>query len=192
MTTNTNSPAPAIPQPAGDREAGSPPGSASRTLRARVAEAIRKQIRIYVSAELAPAGIYGFQGAADAAIAEVMAWQAQPSTGWLFTDPGAGVGFSRKHPIGSGEVPDAVDIRPATVEALLDEMFGAWERLNSSVDKAAAWDACVASQKKGYTSGFTAGAEAMRKTAQGHMEHAGFLTIEDLNTFPSPPNRGEK
>ncbi len=65
MTTNTNSPAPAIPQPAGDREAGSPPGSASRTLRERVAEAM-----------LVAWAMHGDEMAvADAAIAEVMAWQ---------------------------------------------------------------------------------------------------------------------
>ena len=74
MTTNANSPAPAIPQPAGDREAGSPPGSASRTLRERVAEAIAKQIRVDVidlSAARAGCRINGMQEAADAAIAEI-------------------------------------------------------------------------------------------------------------------------
>lgn len=93
MTNNTNSPAPAIPQPAGDREAGSPPGSASRTLRERVAEAIygawRKRNSVeFPWAEVVRLGAHeetsyleirdiylGAIAEADAAIAEVMAWQ---------------------------------------------------------------------------------------------------------------------
>ncbi|MFG1462320.1 hypothetical protein V5F77_05415 [Xanthobacter sp. DSM 24535] len=73
--TNTNSPANTLPIGAGDREAGSPPGPASRTLRERVATAIRQQVR----ADAAPPPInhylFGIEEAADAAIAEVMAWQ---------------------------------------------------------------------------------------------------------------------
>lgn len=71
MTTNTNSPAPAIPQPAGDRESGSPPGSASHSLRERVADAINIRLHQAFYSALSCA----CDELADAAIAEVMAWR---------------------------------------------------------------------------------------------------------------------
>ena len=50
--------------------------------------------------------------------------------GWLFFNPDAGVEFNENHPVESGEVPDAENIRQATAENLLDELLAAWEGLD--------------------------------------------------------------
>ena len=47
--------------------------------------------------------------------------------GWLFFNPDAGVEFSENHPIESGEVTDAENIREATSETLLEELLSAWK-----------------------------------------------------------------
>ena len=47
--------------------------------------------------------------------------------GWIFFNPDAGVEFSENHPIESGEVPDAENVREATSETLLEELLSAWK-----------------------------------------------------------------
>ena len=47
--------------------------------------------------------------------------------GWIFFNPDAGVEFSENHPIESGEVTDAENIREATSETLLEELLSAWK-----------------------------------------------------------------
>ncbi|MFT8945972.1 MAG: hypothetical protein ABF876_05245 [Acetobacter aceti] len=49
--------------------------------------------------------------------------------GWLFHNPDTGTEWSENHPVESGEVPDATDIRPATVEAVREELLDAWGEL---------------------------------------------------------------
>lgn len=49
--------------------------------------------------------------------------------GWLFFNPDTGTEWSANHPVESGEVDDAENIRPATAEELRQELFEAWEAL---------------------------------------------------------------
>lgn len=51
---------------------------------------------------------------------------AEAHHGWLYTCPDTGIEWSEQHPIESGEVPDAQDVRPATVDTLLSELLAAW------------------------------------------------------------------
>ena len=46
--------------------------------------------------------------------------------GWLFTNPDTGTEWAPQHPVESGEVPDAEDIRPATASILREELREAW------------------------------------------------------------------
>jgi hypothetical protein len=48
------------------------------------------------------------------------------SIGWLFDNPDTGTEFSENHPVRSGECEDAKNIRPATAEALKEELLAAW------------------------------------------------------------------
>ena len=50
-------------------------------------------------------------------------------SGWLYYNPDAGPEFSEQHPIRSGEVPDAENVRRATVANLKDALFAAWQVL---------------------------------------------------------------
>lgn len=47
--------------------------------------------------------------------------------GWLFHNPDTGVEFSESHPLKSGEVPNATDVRRATAAALLAELLLTWD-----------------------------------------------------------------
>ena len=49
--------------------------------------------------------------------------------GWLFLNPDTGTEWSSNHPVQSGEVDDAEDIRPATLETLHAELIEAWSAL---------------------------------------------------------------
>jgi hypothetical protein len=49
--------------------------------------------------------------------------------GWLYYNPDTGVEFSEQHPVDSGEVKDAENVRPATADVLKAELFEAWKIL---------------------------------------------------------------
>jgi hypothetical protein len=51
------------------------------------------------------------------------------SEGWLYHNPDTGTEWSVSHPVESGEVDDAENIRPATLDAFREEMFAAWKML---------------------------------------------------------------
>lgn len=53
----------------------------------------------------------------------------EPAKGWLYHCPDTGTEWSDNHPIESGEVPDAKDVRPSTLDALHAELMAAWEVL---------------------------------------------------------------
>lgn len=55
--------------------------------------------------------------------------QGAPSRGWLYHCPDTGTEWSDNHPLESGEVSDARDVRPATLDALHAELMAAWEVL---------------------------------------------------------------
>lgn len=48
------------------------------------------------------------------------------SVGWLYHNPDTGIEHSARHPIESGEVPDAECVEEATAELLLEELLAAW------------------------------------------------------------------
>lgn len=162
MSTNTNSPADALPIGAGDREAGHTPGSASRTLRERVAEAIRKEIFLDETG-LSLAGMYGFQDAADAAIAEVMKDRPSPPL-WC------------AHILGPDDVIPTCDYADAV------ELCG---RINATVQQHAERNPeigmvlCIAVPA------------IWPHDAASHAERAA-KGNSDYGALPSPPNRGEK
>ncbi|GLK78074.1 hypothetical protein GCM10008171_33280 [Methylopila jiangsuensis] len=52
------------------------------------------------------------------------------SLGWLYHSPDSGTEWSDQHPVSSGEVPDALEIRPATAQNLRDELIRAWAALD--------------------------------------------------------------
>lgn len=58
--------------------------------------------------------------------------------GWLYLNQDTGIEFSEQHPVESGEVPDAQDIREATAERLLYELKQAWAGLNEEAEAQAA------------------------------------------------------
>lgn len=51
------------------------------------------------------------------------------SDGWLYHCPDTGTEWSEQHPVESGEVPDAEDVRAATATAFLNELIPTWEAL---------------------------------------------------------------
>lgn len=53
----------------------------------------------------------------------------EPAKGWLYHCPDTGTEWSDNHPLESGEVSDAEDVRPATLDALHAELMAAWEVL---------------------------------------------------------------
>ena len=53
------------------------------------------------------------------------------NVGWLYANDEHRCEFSKDHPIKSGADPHAVDIRPATAAALLEELLDAWEELRA-------------------------------------------------------------
>ena len=57
--------------------------------------------------------------------------------GWLYQNPDTGIEWSEQHPVRSGEVPDAENVRPATADALRELLLEAW---SDRCDKAQAWD----------------------------------------------------
>ncbi len=62
--------------------------------------------------------------------------QARVSDGWLYHNPDTGEEWSENHPVESGEVPDAENVRPATATAFQNELIPAWEeieRLNKEI-----------------------------------------------------------
>lgn len=58
--------------------------------------------------------------------------------GWLYHKPATGIEFSERHPIKSGEVPDAENVRPATDENLLSELMLSWQENMASMREIAA------------------------------------------------------
>lgn len=52
--------------------------------------------------------------------------EARAPVGYLYHNPDTGTEFSEIHPVESGECDDATDVRPATAEALLNELREAW------------------------------------------------------------------
>jgi hypothetical protein len=55
----------------------------------------------------------------------------EPSHGWFYFNPDTGTEWAEQHPVESGEVPDAENVRPATLSAVRGEMFDAWEALEA-------------------------------------------------------------
>lgn len=51
----------------------------------------------------------------------------QQSAGWLFHNPDTGVELAEDHPIESGEVPDAENVKEANVGALKEALLDAWK-----------------------------------------------------------------
>lgn len=47
--------------------------------------------------------------------------------GWLYQNPDTGTEYSQQHPIKSGEVPDAENVRPANRKNLLAALLAEWE-----------------------------------------------------------------
>ena len=72
------------------------------------------------------AAMFGFQAAREEAYKE---GAGEPAKGWLYHCPDTGTEWSDNHPIESGEVPDAKDVRPSTLDALHAELMAAWEVL---------------------------------------------------------------
>ena len=66
--------------------------------------------------------------------AETKRAQEAHSAGWLYLNPDTGIEFSVQHPIKSGEVEDAENVRPATAKNLVSLLLDAWsekDRLES-------------------------------------------------------------
>lgn len=53
-------------------------------------------------------------------------------TGYIFHNPDTGIEYSENHPIESGEVPDAENIREATLDELKSELLDAWKALEEA------------------------------------------------------------
>ena len=51
--------------------------------------------------------------------------------GWIYFNPDAGTEWAESHPVESGEVDDAEDIRPGTAEELLKQLLPAWRDLGT-------------------------------------------------------------
>lgn len=54
------------------------------------------------------------------------------SFGYLYHSPDTGIEWAPNHPVESGEVPDAEDVRPATIYELHSELMQAWELLQEA------------------------------------------------------------
>jgi Lar family restriction alleviation protein len=66
----------------------------------------------------------------DIAIAQWNTRAASPAApsqlGWLYENPDTGTEWSDQHPVESGEVDGAQNVRPATLQNLKDELLEAW------------------------------------------------------------------
>jgi type II secretory pathway component HofQ len=51
----------------------------------------------------------------------------EETVGWLYYNPDTGIEFDTDHPINSGKIEDAQNVRPATAANLLEELKLAWE-----------------------------------------------------------------
>lgn len=58
----------------------------------------------------------------------------EPYEGWFYHNPDTGYEWSPSHPVESGEVEDATDIRPATARELKDALLQAWSDLEDARD----------------------------------------------------------
>lgn len=104
-------------------------------------EALIEIMRQHIKADavgLAPAVIahylVGFEEAADAILnlAPVAKGAgAEPGAGWVYNSPDTGMEYSTEHPLESGEIPDATDVRRSTF--FEDWMFGEIGRLAAKV-----------------------------------------------------------
>jgi hypothetical protein len=56
---------------------------------------------------------------------------AEPGAGWVYNSPDTGMEYSTEHPLESGEIPDATDVRRSTF--FEDWMFGEIGRLDAKV-----------------------------------------------------------
>lgn len=64
----------------------------------------------------------------------------EPHLGWLYHNEDTGTEWSEQHPVESGEVPDATEVRPATLENLKAELMASWVSLAEARDEIAARD----------------------------------------------------
>lgn len=77
---------------------------------------------------------------------------AEEHLGWLYDNEDAGPEYSENHPIESGEVPDAKNVRPATLKALRDDLLNAWKAW--AEDSAAAAHDTERAYKRGHNDGY--------------------------------------
>jgi hypothetical protein len=64
-----------------------------------------------------------------AALLRLPAMVGEVHYGYLYFNPDTGIEWAPQHPVESGEVHDAEDVRPATLAALHAEMIAAWKML---------------------------------------------------------------
>lgn len=61
------------------------------------------------------------------------------SVGWLYHNPDTGIEFHEDHPVKSGMVEDATEIRAATAEDLKDALIDAWRALDEHRQAEGEW-----------------------------------------------------
>lgn len=87
--------------------------------------------------------------------ARAEAAEKERSDGWLYLNPDTGVEWSKSHPVESGEVPDAENVREATATELQCELTFAWaeiveerRKLGLAITRAEKADAALAEARK--------------------------------------------
>lgn len=88
--------------------------------------------------------------------------------GWLYENPDTGTEWSENNPIRSGECDDAKDARPATMQALKDELIEAWKGWEEARNMLAA----VAVPE---------GWQLLPKEPDGWMAHAGQQVVQGFD-----------
>ncbi|GEM_PF-5071780 len=68
--------------------------------------------------------------------------------GWLYRNPDTGTEWAEQHPIVSGEVPDATEVRAATATAFQNELIPAWEDLAKETSRRKALEIQLAAARK--------------------------------------------
>jgi len=68
--------------------------------------------------------------------------------GWLYHNPDTGTEWAEQHPIVSGEVPDATQVRAATATAFQNELIPAWEDLAEETNRRKALETQLAVARK--------------------------------------------